>query len=71
MTVVLFGATGMVGQDVLRECLLDPDVQLVLSIARRAAGQTHPKLREIVHKDLLDFAPEARNISALDVDQTR
>jgi hypothetical protein len=46
----------MVGQGVLRECLLDPDVQLVLSIVRSATGQQHPKLRELVHRDFLDFS---------------
>ncbi len=56
MNVILFGATGMVGQGVLRECLLDPDVESVLSIGRSATGQQHPKLRELVHKDLLDFS---------------
>jgi uncharacterized protein YbjT (DUF2867 family) len=50
--IILFGATGMVGQGVLRECLLDADVQSVLSIARSATGQRHEKLREIVQKDL-------------------
>ena len=57
MNVVLFGATGMVGQGVLRECLLDQKVQTVLSIGRSATGQAHPKLRELVRKDLLDFSP--------------
>ena len=39
MKVVLFGATGMIGQGVLRECLLDPEVTHVLSIARRTTGK--------------------------------
>ena len=56
MNVILFGATGMVGQGVLRECLLDPDLQRVLSVGRSATGQQHPKLREIVHKDLANLA---------------
>jgi uncharacterized protein YbjT (DUF2867 family) len=56
MNVVLFGATGMVGQGVLRECLLDPGVQTVLSVGRSATGQQHQKLRELVHQDLLDFS---------------
>jgi uncharacterized protein YbjT (DUF2867 family) len=56
MKVILFGATGMVGQGVLRECLLDPEVESVLSIGRTASGQHHPKLHEIVHKDLTDLA---------------
>jgi len=36
MRVVLFGATGMVGQGVLRECLIDPDVESVVTIVRSA-----------------------------------
>ena len=55
MKVLLFGATGMVGQGVLRECLLDPDVERVLSIGRSSTGTAHPKLREIAHKDLFDY----------------
>jgi uncharacterized protein YbjT (DUF2867 family) len=54
--VILFGATGMVGQGALRECLLDPGVETVLAIGRRATGQRHEKLREIVHRDFLDFS---------------
>ena len=38
MKVLLFGATGMVGQGVLRECLLDPDVDVVQTIARSKSG---------------------------------
>ena len=56
MKIILFGATGMVGQGVLRECLVDADVQSVLSIGRSASGQSHKKLREIVRKDLTDLA---------------
>ncbi|HET6212143.1 MAG TPA: NAD(P)H-binding protein, partial [Micromonosporaceae bacterium] len=56
MKVILFGATGMVGQGVLRECLLDPDVQEVLAIGRTPTGTHHPKLREIAHTDFLDFS---------------
>jgi uncharacterized protein YbjT (DUF2867 family) len=56
MTVVLFGASGMVGQGVLRECLLDPDVRSVLSIVRSPTGQEHAKLRERVLQDFFDFS---------------
>jgi uncharacterized protein YbjT (DUF2867 family) len=56
MKVILFGATGMVGQGVLRECLLDPDVESVLSVGRSPTGQTHAKLREIVHGNFTDFS---------------
>jgi uncharacterized protein YbjT (DUF2867 family) len=66
MNVLLFGATGMVGQGVLRECLLDPDVQSVLSIGRGATGQRHPKLRELIHRDFLDFSPIENELSGFD-----
>lgn len=66
MDVVLFGATGMVGQGVLRECLLDPDVHRVLSIGRGATGQQHPKLREIVRDNLFDFTDIASDLSGYD-----
>lgn len=55
MKVILFGATGMVGQGVMRECLRDDGVEGVLAIGRRSTGRTHPKLRELVRKDLFDF----------------
>ena len=56
MKVILFGATGMVGQGVLRECLLDPGVESVLAVGRSPTGQPHAKLREIVHDNFLDFS---------------
>lgn len=66
MNVVLFGATGMVGQGVLRECLVDPDVQQVLSIGRSGTGQQHPRLRELIHRDFLDFSAIERELSGFD-----
>ena len=55
MKVILFGASGMVGQGVLRECLLDQDVENVLVVGRSALGQWHEKVREIVHGDFTNF----------------
>ena len=52
MKVVIFGATGMVGQGVVRECLLDPDVEGVLAIVCKTSLPHHVKLREIVHQDV-------------------
>lgn len=66
MNAILFGASGMVGQGVLRECLLDPEVTSVVSIVRSSAAQRHPKLREIVHKNFLDFSPIEPELSGLD-----
>ncbi|MFJ1762976.1 epimerase [Amycolatopsis sp. NPDC088138] len=57
MRVVLFGATGMVGQGVLRECLLDERVEAVLAVGRAPVGTTHPKLTELVREDLFALEP--------------
>jgi uncharacterized protein YbjT (DUF2867 family) len=56
MNILIFGATGMVGQGVLRECLLDPNVQLVVTIGRTATNAQNSKLRQIVHPDLWNYA---------------
>ena len=66
MNILLFGATGMVGQGVLRECLLDPDVERVLVIGRAPTGQQHDKLVEIVHADLFDLAPIEAELAGWD-----
>jgi len=66
MNVILFGASGMVGQGVLRECLLDPEVTSVLSIVRSSTGQHHQKLREIVHKDFFHFSSLEPELTGLD-----
>jgi uncharacterized protein YbjT (DUF2867 family) len=66
MNIVLFGATGMVGQGVLRECLLDPSVQLVATIGRTATGQQNPKLRELVLKDLSNYVSIEENLTNFD-----
>lgn len=66
MKVILFGATGMIGQGVLRECLLSPDVQLVQTIGRSATGRKHQKLREIVHQNLFDYSGMAADLTGFD-----
>jgi uncharacterized protein YbjT (DUF2867 family) len=66
MNVVIFGATGMVGQGALRESLLDPGVKRVVTVGRRATGQQHPKLREVVHADLTDLTPIEPELTGLD-----
>jgi uncharacterized protein YbjT (DUF2867 family) len=66
MKVIFFGASGMVGQGVLRECLLDPDVETVLLIGRSVTGRQHPKIREIVHQDIADLEPIASPLAGFD-----
>jgi uncharacterized protein YbjT (DUF2867 family) len=56
MKVILFGATGMVGQGVLRECLLDPGIESVLAVGRNPTREQQPKLREILHSDFTDYS---------------
>jgi uncharacterized protein YbjT (DUF2867 family) len=54
---IVTGATGMVGEGVLIECLNHRDVEKVLVINRRPCGITHPKLSEIIHADFFNFTP--------------
>jgi uncharacterized protein YbjT (DUF2867 family) len=56
MKVILFGATGMVGQGVLRECLRDADVESVLAVGRSPTGVRNAKLRDILHDNFLDYS---------------
>jgi uncharacterized protein YbjT (DUF2867 family) len=66
MRVVIFGASGMVGQGALQECLRDPDVRRVVSVVRAATGKQHEKLHEIVHQNFLDFAAIEHELTGLD-----
>jgi uncharacterized protein YbjT (DUF2867 family) len=56
MRVAIYGATGMIGGGVLRECLLDPEVREVVAIGRRPSGKSDLKLRDLVLPDMLDYA---------------
>jgi hypothetical protein len=53
---ILTGATGMVGEGVLHECLQHNDVEQVLVIGRKKCGVSHPKLKEIIHADFYDLS---------------
>ena len=66
MKVILFGATGMVGQGVLRECLLDPEVESVLVVGRSPSGRRHAKLREILHDNFFDFSALESQLAGYD-----
>jgi uncharacterized protein YbjT (DUF2867 family) len=67
VNVILFGCTGMVGQGVLRECLLDPSVQHILSIVRSSTGQQHAKLTKLVFKDFFDYSSIESHLAGYDV----
>jgi uncharacterized protein YbjT (DUF2867 family) len=66
MKVVLFGATGMIGQGALRECLHDPVVERVLTVGRRATGHHHLKLQELILPDVSDLSGVESELSNLD-----
>ena len=66
MNVVIFGASGMVGQGVLLECLRDTGVERVLVIGRSSAGRQHAKLGEVLVKDLFDVPSYSSELSGLD-----
>jgi hypothetical protein len=61
--VIITGATGMVGEGVLLECLSHPDVERVLVINRKSGGVVHPKLREIIHANFFDLTPIEAELS--------
>jgi uncharacterized protein YbjT (DUF2867 family) len=66
MKVIIFGATGMVGQGVLRECLIDDGISSLLTVGRTATGIASPKLCEIQHADLLDYRPIESRLAGFD-----
>jgi uncharacterized protein YbjT (DUF2867 family) len=66
MRVLIFGGTGMVGQGVLRECLLDPDIETVQTVGRSATGVQHPKLHEIIQPDLFHYSSIEAKLKCFD-----
>jgi nucleoside-diphosphate-sugar epimerase len=66
MKAIITGATGMVGEGVLLECLSNPAVEQVLVINRRPGGVSHPKLREIIHGDFFNLAPIESQLAGFD-----
>ncbi|MEI8046721.1 MAG: NAD-dependent epimerase/dehydratase family protein [Bacteroidota bacterium] len=61
---IVTGATGMVGEGVLHQCLDHPDVESVLVINRKPCGLIHPKLKEIIHSDFFDISPVESQLSS-------
>lgn len=62
----MFGATGMIGQGVLRECLRDDGVERVVAVGRTPTGRSEPKLREIVVPDLFDLSAVESQLAGFD-----
>ena len=66
MKVLLFGGTGMVGQGVLRECLIDPGVSEIVAVGRNPIGKQHAKLRDVVVPDLYDLSAIEQQLAGFD-----
>ncbi|HEX3777856.1 MAG TPA: NAD-dependent epimerase/dehydratase family protein, partial [Polyangiaceae bacterium] len=66
MKVIITGATGMVGEGVLLECLNNPTVERVLAVARRSCGHTHPKLSELLIPDFRELESVEPELSGYD-----
>jgi uncharacterized protein YbjT (DUF2867 family) len=66
MKVIITGATGMVGEGVLIECLENKQVIEILSLSRKSCGMTHPKLKECLIPDFLNIEQYAKELSGYD-----
>jgi len=66
LNVIVTGATGMVGEGVLLECLENPQVETVLIIVRKSSGMSHPRLKEIIHSDFSNIEPITEQVKKYD-----
>ncbi|MFP3592639.1 NAD-dependent epimerase/dehydratase family protein [Chryseobacterium sp. SIMBA_038] len=64
--IILTGATGMVGEGVLLECLENPNISEVLSVSRKPSGKTHAKLKEYLVPDFLGIDVNDENLKGYD-----
>lgn len=66
MRILIFGATGMVGQGVLHECLTAPDVSQVMTVGRTPVEQTHPILQQLILADLMALDARESELQGFD-----
>src|SRR5258705_7504149 len=66
MKVIVTGVTGMVGEGVMHECLLNPGIEEVLIVGRRPSGFSHPKLKELIASDMFDLSAIESQLSGYD-----
>jgi uncharacterized protein YbjT (DUF2867 family) len=66
MRILITGATGLVGQGVLRECLRAPDVTEVVALGRRPSGQAAPRLTDLVCQDFTELGPVEDRLQPFD-----
>ncbi len=64
--IIITGATGMVGEGVLLECLAHPQIEAILSVGRKPTGRTHPKLKEYIVPDFLTLKSDDETLHGYD-----
>ncbi|AQX06145.1 NAD-dependent epimerase/dehydratase family protein [Elizabethkingia meningoseptica] len=62
LKVIITGATGMVGEGILQECIHSPKVEKILLINRKPSGYTHPKIEELLHSNFSDISSVSEKI---------
>lgn len=62
LKVIITGATGMVGEGILQECINSPKVEKILLINRKPSGYTHPKIEELLHSNFSDISSVSEKI---------
>ena len=66
LKIIITGATGMVGEGVLLECLNNPEISEVLSVSRKHSGKSHPKLQEYIIPDFLKLDKNDEKLKGYD-----
>ncbi len=66
INIIITGATGMVGEGVLHECINDARIASVTLITRHSTGVVHPKIREVLLPDLFAFTGNEPGLNNLD-----
>lgn len=64
--IIITGATGMVGEGVLMECLENPGISEILSVSRKPSGKKHAKLKEYIVPDFLSITENDENLKSYD-----
>lgn len=66
LKVIITGATGMVGEGVMQECIANPKVEKILLINRKTTGVVHPKVTEVLHSNFNDISPVVEQLKGYD-----
>lgn len=66
MKIIITGATGMIGEGVLLECLKESEITEILSVSRKPSGKNHPKLKEYIIPDFLSLKENDQTLQGFD-----